>query len=184
MRLFIAVEFEESLKNKIFEIQQQLIATKSDVKWVGRDNFHITLKFIGEVSEDKLDGIISGIKKAITGHKEIKISISKIGVFPDLRNPRVIWLGADKDSAELSLLAENIEKEFSKIGLPESNKKFNSHLTLGRIRSRKGIEDLMDKIKSFETIPAGETRIRQIVLMKSILMPSGPVYSIVESFGL
>ena len=114
MRTFIAVELPENIKNKIGELQAPLKRTNAFVSWVKPENIHITLKFLGEVPEEKINEVFSATEKALVGTRKFTMSLKGMGAFPDLRRPRVIWVGAGSGEKELSSLAERIEEEMMK----------------------------------------------------------------------
>jgi 2'-5' RNA ligase len=183
MRTFIAVELPENIKNKIGELQAPLKRTNAFVSWVKPENIHITLKFLGEVPEEKINEVFSAIEIALKETKKFKINLKGTGVFPDFRRPRVIWVGAGKGGEELSNMATRIEEEMEKIGYPKENRKFSPHFTIGRVKSPKNIEKLMEKVKTtdFET---EDIEVKEVTVMKSQLHPAGAIYTPLKKIPL
>jgi len=183
MRTFIAVELPENIKNKIGELQAPLKKTKAFVSWVKPENIHITLKFLGEVPEEKINEVFSATGLALKNAKKFKINLKEMGAFPDFRRPRVIWIGAGMGGEELSNMANKIEEEMEKIGYPKENRKFSPHFTMGRVKSPKGIEKLMELVKStdFET---EDIEVNEVTVMKSQLHPAGAIYTPLKKIPL
>ncbi len=175
MRLFIAspltAEIEETLAEIIFDLKQK----RGRVKWVDAKNIHLTLKFLGETDEIKVEPIKSAIQQIAARHNKIDSSINKVGVFPNLNRPRVIWVGLSEGIDALKALARDTENEMANLGFEIEKRPFKSHLTLGRVKDDAGLYDLKEAIKSFELKPQAMT-FDKIILFKSTLTPSGPIY--------
>ncbi len=175
MRLFIAIEIDDILKEKIYNIIEKLKASGCDIKWVEKENLHITLRFIGETEENKLENIKNSIEKAIAGIKKFKISISGFGMFPNTKFPRVLWLGVKEGESQLKTIAKKLNPD---------EKKFSSHLTIGRFKNKKNIENLIDVLNNLKLDHVGETKVSSVVLFQSKLTGSGPIYTPLERFEL
>lgn len=176
MRTFIAVELTEELKKKIEEVQFSLKKIKTNIAWVKPGNVHATLKFLGEVPEDKIENVYEGANKALEGMKCFKLGLKDLGCFPNLRRPRVIWIGVEKGKEELALMQKKLEQEMERIGFPREEREFSPHLTIGRVKSPKNIEQLTELIRdtNFQT---EEIEIKEVVVMKSQLHPAGAIYT-------
>jgi RNA 2',3'-cyclic 3'-phosphodiesterase len=183
MRLFVAVNISKENKNKISKIQSVLKKSGADAKWVEENNLHLTLKFLGEVEENKVNHIIEKLKQVVLDVKKFEVDFESVGVFPTEMSPRVLWIGTGKGAEELKNLTEKTETLFEEIGFEKEKRKFSPHLTVGRFRSSKGKEKLLDIIKSltFEKITE---EVKSVFLIKSVLTPKGSIYSIVEKFCL
>ena len=171
MRVFIAVEISNSeILNKIQTFQNEL---KINAKPTRIDQVHFTLQFLGEIGEEKCEQVKNILKKI--EFSQFELSLQCVGVFPDLRNPRVVWIGCDKIGAEkLSTIAKEIEKNLAMLGF-EKGKKFKPHLTVFRVKKRIG--DVSSIMKDFETTNFGTEIVSKIKLKKSVLSPKGPEYS-------
>ena len=177
MRAFIAIELSEEIRNALFQIQSHLKYSGADVKWVEKDNIHLTLKFLGEISEAKvkeISDILDGIGKE-TGPFEI--TLKDIGAFPKIDYPRVIWVGLDKGVKESAELAVKVDEALSKIGFQKESRPFAAHLTIGRVRSPKNKEALKEKVESCQLPPAKPQLISSVILFQSKLTPKGPIYT-------
>jgi RNA 2',3'-cyclic 3'-phosphodiesterase len=176
MRTFIAIELPEGIKKKIEEAQAPLKKTGAFVSWVKPGNIHITLKFLGEVPEDKISEVFSAAEKALEGTNKFTLSLKSMGAFPDFKRPRVVWIGAGSGEKELSYLAGRVEEEMEKIGFPKEGRKFSAHFTIGRVKSPKNIEKLMELVKSSD-FATDEIDVKEVVVMKSQLHPAGAIYT-------
>lgn len=179
MRTFIAIEFSDEIKNALSQIQSHLKYSGADVKWVEKDNIHLTLKFLGEIDEKKCEKVKAALDGIAQSAKAFEISLKDIGAFPKIDFPRVIWVGLDKGAKESTELAKKVDEALSKIGFPEETRPFAAHLTIGRVRSPKNKLALKDKLISLQ-IPAdihGPEIISSIFLFQSKLTPAGAIYS-------
>lgn len=183
MRTFIAVELTEEFKKKIEEVQIPLKRLGADVSWVKPGNVHAILKFLGEVTGDKIERVYEGTKKALEGIKGFKLSLKDLGCFPSIKRPRVVWIGVEKGKEELALMAKKIEQEMENIGYPKENREFSPHLTIGRVKSPKNIERLAEQIKTtnFQT---EEIEIKEVMVMRSQLNPAGAIYTPLKKIAL
>jgi len=183
MRLFIAVDIKEEVKNKIARIRSALKKNCDCVKWVSSENLHLTLKFLGEVHNSRKDLISEKLRQAVIGIKRFEIDFEKIGVFPSEAAPRILWLGIGEGKIELENLAQKIENLFTEIDFKREKRPFSAHFTLGRFKSPQNNKKLFDIVKKI-TIEKISDVVEDVYLIKSTLSPRGPIYEIVEKFRL
>ena len=172
MRAFVAIKIPDSIKERIAKIEKELEGIQG-VKWVKPDNIHLTLKFLGEVRESQIGELNLAIKSCIRGIKPFRISFSEIGGFPNLRHPKVIWVGVKEGMDILIELINRLEQEFSKLGFKPETREPSPHLTIGRIKKNK-IVDAELKLRIFET---SSFIADKVYLIKSTLTPDGPIYT-------
>lgn len=184
MRTFIAIELDEAAHDHLAAVQLKLKSAGADVKWVEPQNIHLTLKFLGEVAEDKIDKIKSMLDAIAQRASPFSISLSEIGVFPNLNSPRVIWVGIKEGILQASKLAEEIETQMANLGFPKENRPFSAHLTLGRVRSPKGLQQLKDAIENFQLLTPSSQLITHITLFQSTLTPKGSIYTALHKANL
>ncbi len=184
MRLFIACPVPEEIKKKIANLEGGFRGSNADVKWVRPESIHLTLKFLGEVNEDKIPEINNRISKAIEGFSVFHAVVEKIGVFPDWRRIRVVWVGIEDGQKELKELSNRIEDKMASIGFKKEKRGFTAHITIGRVRSGKGIDRLTDMVREKSEVSLGIIQINEVLLMKSMLRPEGASYECVERFNL
>ncbi|MBC7327246.1 RNA 2',3'-cyclic phosphodiesterase [bacterium] len=181
LRCFIAILLTEEIKEKAAEIQNRLKKINADVKWVERENLHITLRFLGEIEEETVEKVKSLMEEIGKKFSSVRLIFKGIGAFPDSRRPRVIWIGGEAQMLEK--IAEELEKGVRKIGLPPE-KPFSFHLTLGRVRSGKNLNSLTKAMYELSDVDLGEMEANKISLMLSTLYPQGPQYSVMYEVEL
>ncbi len=183
MRTFIAIELPEEIKKQIEQLQAPLKRTDTFVSWVKPGNIHITLKFLGEVPEDKINEVFSATQKALEGTRKFTMSLKGTGVFPNLRRPRVIWIGTGSGEEELSIMAKRIEEEMERVGFPKEKRKFSAHFTVGRVKSPRNIEKLMELVESTD-FQTEDIEVNEVVVMRSQLHPAGAIYTPLKKIPL
>jgi len=171
MRLFIAVEIsDEKILEKIQTFQKNV---KINAKPTRVNQIHFTLQFLGEIGDAKCQQVKDVLNEV--SFSQFELSLRNVGGFPNMKNPRVIWIGLEKDGArKLTDLANEIGTKLVTLGF-EKNKKFKPHLTVFRVKKR--IENVSTIMRDFETMEFGTETISKIKLKKSVLSPKGPEYS-------
>ena len=184
MRLFIACPIPDSLKKSIEKIESLFKESEADVKWIKPENLHITLKFLGKVDKERLNDVIEKTRNAINGVSSIYANVESLGVFPNWRKPRVVWIGIEQGKEELKRLSNNVDEKLSLVGFEKEKREFAAHLTIGRVRSNKNIKKLIDVLQKKSKETFGEIFIDHIVLMESKLSSQGASYACIEKFSL
>ena len=180
IRSFLAVEIPLSNKEKILKLINSF-NEKSDslIKWVSKDNLHITLKFIGELNTDHISTIQKSLTERLSSVPAFDMHINGLGVFPNSRKPRIFWLGFDQNK-NLERIVSSIENCAVNLGYEADDKPFSPHLTIGRARRDISSGDLISFTKNFqnhklEVIP--DFKVSHVTLFKSELTREGPLYS-------
>jgi 2'-5' RNA ligase len=176
LRCFIAIEIPDAVKKEIAEVADILKKYDADIKWVAVENLHVTLKFLGNTPEKSLPEIRESLLKAVSLFQSFYIKINGTGVFPNRKFPRVIWIGVE-DGETLPKLASDIDISVSLLGYKKEEREFKPHLTLGRVRSRKGTASVVNELDNFRDKEFGNFVVDRIRLMRSELKPKGPEYS-------
>jgi len=177
IRSFLAIELPKPILRKIEEVQGDLKLTHADVRWVNPEKIHLTLKFFGNIEESRIDAIFKAIEEPIQNNPPFFLNVRGVGAFPQMRNPRVIWMGLVNGKEVLVSLQKQIEIQLEKIGFQPEDRPFHPHLTLGRTRSSRGKEELVGKMEKHRDEEFGDFQIERVVLFKSDLRPTGPVYT-------
>ncbi|MDD5594238.1 MAG: RNA 2',3'-cyclic phosphodiesterase [Candidatus Margulisbacteria bacterium] len=173
MRLFISVELPDEIKKSIAGMIARLKETGAAVKWVEEENLHLTLKFIGEVAERQLAELISGVEEKIGGSGKFQIKLENLGTFPEGEQPRVVWVGVSDGGERLKDLARLL-----------AEREFVSHVTIGRIKDNKGVDKLIERVRSFGSSEFGGAPVDRVSIMKSTLTSKGPVYEKIKEVKL
>lgn len=179
-RLFISLDIPAEIKNKIHDVIKE-IAGPNHLKWEGLQKYHFTLKFLGDVENDRIELIANSIVKAAGESRSFKVDFTRFGIFYRRKEPKILWLGVEVKN-EMAELQNMIEEEMNSLGFEKEKRKFKPHLTLLRIKSKKEIE----KVLNFQNYEVDNLNYiaNQISLMKSELLPSGSVYKTIQSFKL
>jgi 2'-5' RNA ligase len=183
LRSFIAIELPEPVRTALSELQNKFKECGADVRWVRPEGIHLTLKFLGDVKEQDVDSIVKLIEGTCRKYKAFNLEIAGAGVFPNKRSPRVLWVGINGNGT-FKALQNEIDDTMSSMGYEKENRKFIPHLTLGRFRSFKGMDELMEKVELHRDSILGSADVNKISLMKSDLGPAGAKYTRVAEIAL
>ena len=177
IRSFLAIELPEPILTKIGEIQGGLRSSHADVRWTNPEKIHLTLKFFGNIEESTIDLIFKSIEEPIRDTLPFSLKVRGVGAFPHLKNPRVIWIGLVDERDVLTALQKQIETCLEKVGFRPEDRPFHPHLTLGRMKSSRGKGELVGRMESRREEEFGVFEVERVVLFKSDLRPSGPIYT-------
>jgi 2'-5' RNA ligase len=180
MRLFIAVNFPKEIKRTLGDFIRSLSQVPSDLKWVGDENLHLTIQFLGNVPEERVPAVSTALQNSVAGIAPFKLTLEGVGAFPSIMRPRVLWVGISGETAPFIMLHRQVEREMTLLGFEPEKRRFSPHLTLARARSPYGFSDVIKKAQ--EIIGTGKVfgtaRIDSIELMHSELQAKGARYSI------
>ena len=177
MRTFIAINLPKEIKDYLFDLQKELKnKLPAKINWVAKKNLHITLKFLGETTEQNKKEICEILKNIKL--KEFEVELDQIGTFPSENLIKVIWIGL-KPEKQLIGLQHQIDAETIKFSNREQ--KFQTHLTLGRVKLVKNKEKFTKTIKEIETKKL-KFKITKFEFMESILTKDGPKYKTIEEY--
>lgn len=174
IRIFFAVPIPENIKATLARFQDEMQNLSSRVKWVRPEGMHLTLKFIGEVEQDRAEQLWTALDD-LDFPAPFEVTLDQPGVFPNPRRPRVLWIGLD-NTGELSTVASQVDERLQQEGEEPESRKFHPHLTLGRVRGkglpRQAIEDFLNL-----EVPPQPMQVDSVVCYKSDLRPGGAVYT-------
>lgn len=182
IRTFVAIELPKEVKNELKKNQDKLKSFNFPIKWVEPDQIHLTLSFLGDVFEDKIEKVYEAVEEGILGIRPFPLKPDGLGCSPSFKKPRVLWVGLEGEVEPLAKLQKQIEENLLAYGFhPRVRERFTSHLTLGRVRRKAGREErikLGQRIEKFPFEPFGEpVKIEKVSIIKSDLFPTGPVYT-------
>ena len=184
IRAFIAINLSLEIREFISSLRNYFQIEEFKVKWVEKDNLHLTLKFLNYISPEQVNLASSSIKEITNQFNPFLLKLSsEIGLFPTYQAPRIVWVGIKEGTNKLIKLSDIIEKMLYKRGFPIENKKFSSHITIGRIKYIKDRNNLINILKNID-VKCISQEVKSIELMESKLTPSGPIYSILDTFPL
>jgi 2'-5' RNA ligase len=188
IRSFIAVELPAALKAVLGKYKDEMApASREFVKWVSPDGIHVTLKFLGNINSGLVDKITLSIEQACTGMAPFMLETDIMGGFPNLKQPRVLWLGMHGDVDKMRLLQTRIDDRLVALGFEKEKREFTPHITLARIREKAGSSDRL----KFGALLTGRSagfkhmiQVEGVNLMQSRLQPGGSVYTRLASVKL
>ncbi len=185
IRAFLAMEPSAEVLAAIGRLQEKLKREISGaIRWTRPQSNHLTLKFLGNIDANAVENICAAVKKQAAAVPPLLLKVEKMGVFPDLRKPRVLWVGTTGDSQKLATLQSKLEAELEVLGFPPENRPFRPHLTLGRIKDARAAVGIEAAIKKHSGFAAGEFKASELILFQSNLTPQGAIYTKLKTFQL
>lgn len=181
VRAFIAIDLPEDILERIEDVSHQLQSQlrRYPIKWVPVGNIHLTLKFLGDVSENNLRLIEDMLAGEVGEHSPFEFGVGRLGAFPDMKRPRVVWVGVEAPE-ELLALQRGIESAMQRLGYQREQRPFQPHLTLARV-ARKATSSQVYAIgrilREITVSFLGSARVTQVHLYRSDLHPDGAVYT-------
>ncbi len=181
MRTFIAVDFPTAILSKIEAIVDYFKkkVPENALKWVETENLHLTIKFIGEIDPGKLEQVKSVLTRCLAGQNAFEIEVAGLGMYPNARAPRVIWLGITGGDPLVRIHA-TLDTHLAELDIKPEGRPYAPHLTIARIRKgtdRKTAQAVGETLAQFKVDALGAVTIDRVHLYQSVLTPSGPIYT-------
>jgi 2'-5' RNA ligase len=188
IRAFIAIDLSLDIQHRLDDVLQNYKSQLANIpiRWVAATNIHLTLKFLGDVSLSNLNILTDMIQAEISAHHQFDISVGGSGAFPNIRQPRVIWVGVEAPPA-LNAIQNGIETTTTRLGYTREERAFSPHLTLGRVSRNATSQDVKAISKVLEVTRVGflgATCVEKVYLYRSDLQPTGAVYTQIFSSSL
>lgn len=184
IRTFIAIDIPPWVKTQIAGIQNRLRSLDLNASWVGRENMHMTLKFLGDIDPKLAPAIKETLTEVLDPMPKFSVCLGGLGVFPRPERPRVVWVALQDSSGALKTLWEKTGDALSILKFPKETREFSPHLTLGRIKSSKGKELLKEALQTASATDPVSFEIASVKLYQSRLTPKGSIYTALEEFNL
>jgi len=181
MRLFVALDIPEDIRHALAATIRTLRAACPDARWARTDGLHVTLKFIGDISGEKLEAIKSALA-SVRAAAPSTLQFRGVGFFPDMRHPRVLWAGIEA-GPELAALARDVENSLAPLGIARETRAFSPHLTLARFDRARGLAALHDAIEAAGPLEFGATSAKEFHLYQSVLKRGGAEYTRLATFS-
>jgi 2'-5' RNA ligase len=180
-RIFVAIDISEEARRKASEYIESLRRRFPDLRvgWDKHEKLHLTLKFLGEMSDEQLAALTKAVEKAAREISSFKLRIAGNGVFPSRRKARVLWLGVEDEKGSLRKLNETLENECERQGLTREKRDFKAHLTIARLREPEKSSSLIEAHLQ-EKFAAIDFEVSEVVIYQSELSPQGSRYTIVS----
>jgi 2'-5' RNA ligase len=180
MRAFIAIDLPPEIRNELARWQTTLRALCTDARWTRPEGIHLTLKFLGEIT-DKQVGLVTEALAGLGAFQRFSVEIKSFGFFPDSRRPRVFWAGVAAPP-DLAQFARRVDDAMEKVGFPREQRAFSPHLTLARFREPRPQPALRDAVEKQAGLLLGQLEVAEFFLYGSKLSPQGAEYRKVAHF--
>lgn len=182
MRLFVAMDIPEAVRDSLTRLRLQLEKACRGARWVRLEGVHVTLKFLGEVSDGRMEEVGAALRQ-VAAPGPIEMRFLGLGFFPNDRRPRVFWAGIEAGEA-LARLAAAVEAQLAPLGFPPETREFHPHLTLARFDSLEGVDRLRAAVAEFSATEFGRTTVEEFYLYRSVLKRGGAEYTRLAAYSL
>jgi len=176
VRSFVALELSEDVREGLTNLLNRLRQTNAAVKWVEPENLHLTLKFLGEVTEEQIEVIVDALKAVAQATEPFSFAVRGVGGFPDLRRPRVLWVGVEP-TPPLMRLQQFVERTMEQLGFAPEERAYHPHITLGRVKAMTGIEKVRAVLSEYSGFNFGSVPVKHLTFFRSDLSREGPTYT-------
>ncbi|MCS7149277.1 MAG: RNA 2',3'-cyclic phosphodiesterase [Caldimicrobium sp.] len=188
VRAFLAIDLPGDLKREIYGLSKLSIPQGLRVKWVEEHNLHLTLKFFGNISEALVDKIRKSCEKKLKDEDNFTLSLEEVGFFPERGIPRVLWIGLSDDSGKLESLSRSLKTLWKELKIEEDKDRFHPHITIIRVKevlNKDSLKEFIEKLKlEAQNLKGRAFLVKEVVLFKSDLHPSGPRYTALAKIPL
>lgn len=185
IRTFVAVEISQQVRDKASLLIERLGAGGGNIKWVEKQNLHLTLNFLGDVNELLINDVCRAVARAVEEIQPFEIQCCGTGAFPDIDRPRTVWLGVGQGNEAMCQLQTATEQALAELGYPKEGRKFHPHLTLGRQRRSRGDDgNLGELLKQHADFDAGTMEVSQVVVFSSRFERGALTYEVLSRVPL
>jgi 2'-5' RNA ligase len=184
MRLFIAVNLSSEARDAIQTAIDNFPIQNPPWRWVSPDNWHLTLKFLGDTQPSQLDPLSSALKEVAERHRAFEMTLGSFGGFPNLRNPRALYFNIDHGARELEALANDVDVAVEQaVGLEREKRPFHAHATVARVKDALS-PDIVARFARVPPLSGAGSGVDNFDLMESRLARTGATYTVVKEFAL
>jgi len=183
IRTFIAIELPAAVIQQAEAIQGQLKRSGLRLRWVRAQHMHLTLRFLGEIAPERSVEAIAAMQRSVGEIRPLELYVQGLGVFPGIRNARVLWMGLGGQTDALAALRQGLEDVLAEKAFVRDNKPFKGHLTLARIKETIEARRLQQAIETCAVFTPVRFLAEEIVLFRSDLRPGGPIYTPLARVG-
>ncbi len=185
IRTFLAIEIPKEILEQFERVQYRLGRSMTGViRWAKPGSIHLTLKFFGNITDRDIRNITDALQTRAPALGPVPVAIGTLGVFPNLSRPRVLWVGVTEGVKELAALQAQVETALEAEGFTREERPFRPHLTLGRMKADRQIDGLDKAVEDHKGFAAGKFTATEMILFRSDLKPTGPVYTPLATFKL
>jgi len=180
----VAADIGEAVRDKLAGIQERLKQAGADIGWVAPVNIHLTILFLGAVFESQASELAAAADGIAAAYRPCALEVKGLGYFGRTQSPRTIWAGLTGNLQPLLALQNEIAEAAKQTGIYTDAKPFNPHLTIGRVRSSRRVQNLIKAMEPYKDLPFGTLEIQNVRLVKSALAPQGPSYTLLHESRL
>ena len=185
IRSFLAFELPPEIRKIVTRVSEVVSRSTLNVKWVNVDNIHLTVVFMGNIKAEDLSDMGEAIGNVCSRHRPFDLSLKGMRAFPNIRRPRVLWLGLDGEIERMSSFRDDLQTGLCPFGIKEEKRTFKPHLTIGRFRKAGRADSQLDEImRGYRDISSSVCQIDELIMFKSELKRSGAEYTKLESWPL
>ncbi|MCK4624986.1 MAG: RNA 2',3'-cyclic phosphodiesterase [Phycisphaerae bacterium] len=177
LRTFLALPLNETIVERLVEVQQSLSSAGARVRWVDGENLHLTIKFLGDVTDEQLPEVCRVAEESARQIEPFEFSVAQVISIPQAGAMRMVWVGIDEQTGKLNRLHELLEESYAEMGFGKESRSFRPHLTLGRVKSGQNVKQLRAAIDEIAEAEFGIASINEMIVFSSQLTPDGPIYS-------
>jgi 2'-5' RNA ligase len=184
VRLFIAINLPPAIRRSIVDVTAPMREAAPRLSWVTEERLHLTMEFLGDRTDDAVAALEAALTRAVTGHSPVEHALRGLGAFPNLRAPRIVWLGVEPDP-KLELLQHDLSRACGELGYERDARAFRPHITLGRARAPLRAEAARALAAAARAVTWSATvEATRVDIMESRLLPSGARYGVVAAIPL
>ena len=185
IRSFLAFELPADIKKVVLTVYSAEMNLPLDLKWIKPDNVHLTVVFMGNIPEDKIEAVGDAARKVCTGFAPFDVNPGPMGFFGSRRHPRVLWLGLNGEVRGMGYFRDALQKNLKPFGIKVERRPYKPHLTLGRFRKGAHPWPYLDHMMAkYRDIECPTSTMKELVLFKSDLRPGGAVYTKLDAWPL
>ena len=177
LRAFVAIELPEKIQGDIRNLQRAFASHRLDVRWVKPVNLHLTIKFLGDIDPSDTQTIGRILSDTAAKHPMFDLLPQGLGIFPNIRRPRILWAGIAGQTNVLRSLWKSVENAMLSLGFGTEKRPYKGHLTIGRIKTHIDQGRLATALRTHRDFVSDAFSVKGLVLFKSELQPTGPVYT-------
>jgi 2'-5' RNA ligase len=183
MRIFVAVALEAALGRAVAELPQRLNSAAA-FRWVPPGNLHLTLKFLGEITEERVARVADAAREVAGRSRPFSITLGGLGAFPSPKKPQIVWIGVAQGAERLIELARDLDVTLRRVKFPRDDRPFRPHLTIARAAHARPVPDLSGLLGGMRGVVVGTQSVDRLVVMESILNTNGAGYRSVDEVRL
>lgn len=176
LRTFVAIEISPDVRSRARQLIGRLQSAAAKVAWVKPETIHLTLKFLGEVNLIDIPGVCDAVSGAVAELPPFEIAVRGAGAFPSVERPRTIWLGIGEGEGELVRVHAAVEQALAGAGFRQENRRFRPHLTLGRVRGDRHLDELGQLLSQHADFVGGVASVDEVIVFSSELKADGPLH--------